>query len=134
LLPAQARQVRRVRVIDDLAFFSGAGNDATDLLVLKNPAQGKARHAYAGRDRLPDLLDRFQGNVTIHSGQSERENPARWLTWLRRLRTANVERVEAGVRMASEDHEFAPGARIWRGGVSCLNGIFRLPSVGVMNL
>jgi hypothetical protein len=69
LLPAQARQVRRVRVIDDLAFFSGAGNDATDLLVLKNPAQGKVRHAYAGRDRLPDLLDRFQGNVKIHSGK-----------------------------------------------------------------
>ena len=38
LFLTQGRQVRRVRVIDDLTLFAGAGNDATDLLVLKNPA------------------------------------------------------------------------------------------------
>ena len=69
LLRAQGGQVRRVCVIDDLASFSGAWNDATDLLVLKDPAQGEVRHAYAWRDRLPDFLDRFQGNVKINSGK-----------------------------------------------------------------
>jgi hypothetical protein len=56
-------------VIDNLALFSRAGNNATDLLVLKDPAQSEVRHAYAWRNRLPDLLDCFQGDVKIYSGK-----------------------------------------------------------------
>jgi hypothetical protein len=43
-----------------------------------------------------DTIAKFAASL----GQSERENPARWLTWLRRLRTTNVERVEDGIQKA----------------------------------
>src|SRR6476619_4832573 len=70
-------------------------------------------------------------------GQSARENPARWLTWLRRLRTANIERVEAVLFKA---YRWRPRitnmrqAREAAGRVPYLNCNLRLLSVCVMNL
>jgi hypothetical protein len=80
-----------------------------------------------------DTIAKFAASL----GQSERENPARWLTWLRRLRTANVERVEAVLFKA---YRWRPRitnlrqARQAAGAGVILKWNLRLPSVGVMNL
>ena len=69
-----------------------------------------------------DTIAKFAASL----GQSERENPARWLTWPRRLRTANVERVEAGIQMAPRITNLRQ-TREAVGRVSYLNGIFAFP-------
>jgi hypothetical protein len=71
-------------------------------------------------------------------GQSERENPARWLTWLPRLRTANVERVEAVLFKAYRWRRTITNMRRREaaGRVSYLNEFFAsvLASQSVINL
>ena len=65
----------------------------------KIAADGKPLHALPRYLRCGSEL-RHNCENAASLVQSERDNPARWLTWLRRLRTVNVERVEDGIQMA----------------------------------
>ena len=94
----------------------------------EDSADGKPLHAHLDicvAAAKWDTLAKFDASF----GQSERENPARWLKWLRRLRTANVERVEDGIQMARRMTNLRQ-ARDAAGRVSYLNGIFAFPVFG----
>jgi hypothetical protein len=94
----------------------------------EDSADGKPLHAHLDiyiAAANCDTIAKFAASL----GQSERENPARWLTWLRRLRNANVERVEDGIQMARRMTNLRQ-ARDAAGRVSYLNGIFAFPVFG----